>query len=57
MIDGLLLAEDDGQERFVGTLTRRIALEHGSSLRLRVRSARGGFGRNAQRTRQLCHGG
>jgi hypothetical protein len=48
MIDGLLFAEDDAQERFVGTLVRRVALEHGTPMMLRVRSARGGFGKMLQ---------
>jgi hypothetical protein len=44
MIDVLLFAEDDAQERFIGTLAHRIAEERGVELRLRKRSGRGGFG-------------
>jgi Domain of unknown function (DUF4276) len=40
-----LFAEDDAQEQFVGTLVKRIAREHDAPVDLRVRSARGGFGK------------
>ncbi len=45
MADVLLLAEDDAQESFVGTLVRRIAEELGVAANVRVRSAQGGYGR------------
>ncbi|PWT85487.1 MAG: hypothetical protein C5B56_13975 [Proteobacteria bacterium] len=44
MVDLLLLAEDDAQEKFVGTLIRRIAQEKGVPLEIRVRSSRTGYG-------------
>lgn len=48
MAELLLFAEDDALEKFIGTLAVRIAHEHGLSVRLRVRSARGGFGKVLQ---------
>jgi hypothetical protein len=45
MRDVLLFAEDDAQERFVGTLLKRIASQHGVPIRQRLRSVRGGFGK------------
>lgn len=45
MAEVLLFAEDDAQEKFVGALIQRIAAEFGHTLKLRVRSARGGFPR------------
>jgi hypothetical protein len=44
MASVLLFAEDDAQEKFVGTLARRLAGEAGLELDLKVRSAQGGFG-------------
>ena len=44
MADVLLFAEDDAQERFVGTLVRRIARECEVPADLRVRSTHGGYG-------------
>jgi hypothetical protein len=43
MADLLLFAEDDAQEKFVGALVQRLAAEFELTLRLRVRSSRGGF--------------
>jgi hypothetical protein len=43
MVDLLLFAEDDAQEKFVGALIQRIARELECPARLRVRSSRGGF--------------
>jgi hypothetical protein len=45
MIDVLLFAEDDAQERFVGALIERIAEECRVSVHLRMRSVFGGFGK------------
>jgi Domain of unknown function (DUF4276) len=44
MADLLLFAEDDAQEKFVGALIQRLAGELQLTVRLRVRSSRGGFG-------------
>jgi hypothetical protein len=43
MASALIFAEDDAQEKFVGTLTRRLCAESGLELDLRIRSAQGGF--------------
>lgn len=44
MREVLLFVEDDAQEKFVGRLLERVARESGVALRVRVRSARGGWG-------------
>ena len=45
MADLLLFAEDDAQEKFVGALIQRLAREFELTVKLRVRSSRGGFPR------------
>jgi hypothetical protein len=45
MVEALLFAEDDAQEKFIGALIRRLAAEFALTLKLRVRSSRGGFPR------------
>jgi hypothetical protein len=54
MVDLLLLAEDDAQENFVGTLVRRIAEDAGIPLNLRIRSALGGFGKVLEELQNLA---
>ncbi len=44
MPDALLFCEDDAQERFIVTLVRRIADEHGVAITVQPRSGAGGFG-------------
>ena len=45
MFDVMLFVEDVAQERFLGTLLKRLAAENGLPVSLRVRSSRGGSGR------------
>lgn len=44
MVEGVLLAEDSAQEKFVATLVRRIADDAGTKLTLHLRSRLRGYG-------------